>query len=393
MLTKLKRIYHYIVNIKKIVLLDSSPCDIVILENPSLELLACVPKKLKVQVLSISNNLPLILSITYFWFFFIYLYKSKLNVVTPILAIIRIWQPKVIITLIDNSPIIGIIKLHFPNILGISVQNGNRFDLANPEMKQMELDQYYCFGEVEKGIFSTGGHTVNQYYPVGSLKSGFFFEQYKEPVKKKFDICFLSQFTSMTKDLTDTRTYQVVKAYHETGKSLFNTMAEYAENNGLQLCVAMRFAEDHQSYFEERNFYTNTKLYKVHYIPRNAYSSYQAAHNSKLIICISSTLGYEMLGLGSRVIFGKDIDKVAALVLSGLWDKNLCTHKLPELMRLYTDKIDELSLKATALINMPENEYIKYSEEARFYYMNLDKLNLPHNIIKNQFQTIFQELD
>jgi surface carbohydrate biosynthesis protein len=392
-ISKLKRIYLLIIR-TKFLLLNSTPCDVLILDDSSAELmLACIPQKLKVQVLSLDNKLPIIFSVAYFWFFLRYVFESKFLTAIPILATIRIWEPKVIITYIDNSPIIGRIKQYLPHILGISVQNGFRFDLANPEVKPFVLDQYYCFGEVENSILIKGGHKANHSYPLGSLKSGIYLKQSNETVKKKFDICFLSQFTSMTKDLTDEWTRQRVEAYHETGKSLFNTVVEYTVNNGLQLCVAMRFPEDHPNYNEECIFYSNPKLSNVHHNPNNYFSSYEIANNSTLIISISSTLGYEMFGMGSRVIFGKDIEKVATLVLNGLWDNNLCTHKLPELMRLHTEKIDELSLKATTLINMPEEEYIKYSEEARLYYMNLDKSNLPHNIIKKRIQTIFTEVN
>ena len=117
MISKLKRILLLIIR-EKIILLNSTPCDVVILDDSSPELmLACIPKKLKVQVLSLDNNLPFILPVSYFWFFLRHIFESKFITVTPFLAIIRVWEPKVIITYIDNSLIIGLIKYNFPKIL------------------------------------------------------------------------------------------------------------------------------------------------------------------------------------------------------------------------------------------------------------------------------------
>ena len=101
---------------------------------------------------------------------------------------------------------------------------------------------------------------------------------------------------------------------------------------------------------------------------------------------ISSTLGYEMLGLGCRVLFARDVPRFDDVVRHGAWVENFNTSKLPELQRLRHLDRDELFLKLDALRCMADEDYLDYSREARRYYMNFDFVDRPSDAIAAQIQ-------
>jgi len=62
------------------------------------------------------------------------------------------------------------------------------------------------------------------------------------------------------------------------------------------------------------------------------------------------------------------------------------TFKLGELQRIRSLDYNEFSTKALKLLDMTDEEYVAYSNEAREYYMNINPTNFPHKIIKNKIE-------
>lgn len=279
----------------------------------------------------------------------------------------------------------GKIKQIFPGMLVISVQNGTRWDLSSPTQPHLDFDQYFSFGAVEKDIFSQGGHFAMQVSPIGSIRAGIFKEKFSVPHEKKFDICFISQFTQPYTNVPDQWWHELISTYSETEKQLFSIVTDFVEKNNLKFCIAMRCSLDTPEFKDECRYFPLSEKTQIVRIPQNKFSSYKAVQASRLSVTISSTLGYEAMGLGERVIFAKDIKSVASVVMGG-WTKNLVTHRLPELQRLYSLNYDEFNSKAIELLNMKDTEYLDYSKEARAYYMNIDLEHLPQEIIKNKIE-------
>ncbi len=253
-----------------------------------------------------------------------------------------------------------------------------------------QYDYYFSFGSVEADIFSQGGHTVSNFYPIGSLRAGIFREEYPVSKEKEFDLCYISQLDPIPSNCAglDEWTLEIFTSYYEVGKRYFDIIAKYAEENNLNLCVAMRSPQNSAESAMEREYFRYQGHANIEYIPQSRFSSYRAVQASKLCFTISSTLGYEALGLGERVIFAKDVEVVKALVTQGTWTDNLVTHRLPELQRLHSLDYSELSFKAMELLKMTNENYINYSKNARAYYMNYDDEQKPHEIIKSKIKEL-----
>jgi surface carbohydrate biosynthesis protein len=339
-----------------------------------------------VNVLRTRENLPLVTSICFFPMLLANLIRHRNPGLALIVSIVKVWKPKVIITYIDNTRALGALKQILPDTRMISVQNGTRWDLSLPDQPHLDFDHYFSFGRAENDIFVKGGHSATRVVPVGSLRAGIFVDTVPPEASKAFDLCFISQFTLRNGNLVSPRQRDIHTAYFETDRQLFNTVARFSRANDLKLCIAMRYPANSPAFEEERQYFSLDDESHVQVIARSPYSSYRAVRASRLSVTTSSSLGYESLGLGERVIFAKDVKAVASLVMQGTWTENLVTYRLPDLQRLSSLDYDEFSAKATALLSMGDEEYSNYSREARAYYMNIDPLHLPHEIIKHHIE-------
>lgn len=377
---------------KKIAWHPNIPCDVLIFDTEGSDnLIYCMPSRAKVYILRTREGMPLINSISFFLLLLMGLVKYRKPGRALYSSIIKSLKPKVVITYIDNSPVVGVIKNMFPTIPILAVQNGTRWDLSRPNQPPLVFDHYFSFGSVERDILSRGGHFAAHIYPIGSVRAGLFEEKYPALHKKEFDLCYISQYSALPFDVIDKWTHEMFISYYETGKHLFSVIVEFVEKNNLSLCVAMRSSLNSVSFEEERQYYSYQGKNHIQHIPQSPFSSYKTVQASRLSVTISSTLGYEMLGLGERVIFAKDIKSVASVVMQGSWAENFVTYRLPELQRLYTLDYEEFSFKATELLNMTDAEYMDYSRDARVYYMNYDSEQKPHQIIKNKIEVFLSK--
>ena len=256
----------------------------------------------------------------------------------------------------------------------------------------MEYDHYFSFGSAEADIFTQGGHTVSSFYPIGSLRSGIFREEYPALNKKDFDLCYISQYDPLplNRAILDKWSLEMFTSYYEVGKQYFESVAKYAKEKKLSLCVAMRSAQTSANFTKEREYFDSQRYGNIEYIPQSRFSSYRAVQASRLSFTISSTLGYEALGWGERVIFAKDVESVRSLVTQGSWTDNLVAYRLPELQRLHSLDYSELNFKATAMLEMTDQSYIDYSKSARAYYMNYDDDKKPQILIRQKIVELMQ---
>jgi len=315
----------------------------------------------------------------FFLFTCFFLIKFKRSGLALAASIIQMWAPKVVITFVDNNGDVGLLKKMFPSTVMISVQNGTRWDLSRPHQQKMYFDHYFCFGGVEKDILFKGGCSYKHIHSVGSLRLGYAIAE-NVPLNICYDVCFISQFDPVDDGLLDDWDGEVLNV----GRRLAKVVADFSLLNNFSFSIAMRHATNSVHFNKECEYYRDIFGEGVELFPNVGSSSYKLALESKLSVTISSTLGYEMLGAGNRVIFGKDIDEVASIVLKGGWDYNYATVNLPEYQRLYSLDMEEFSFKASMLLNMSDEKYGEYSNCARSYYMNFNAELLPQKAIMNR---------
>ena len=201
-------------------------------------------------------------------------------------------SPKVIITFVDNNPGFYLIKEKFPEIIFIAIQNGVR---TNPDFLSLK-NKVKKNNKVVDYIFTLSKSFINKYKKIfnceviniGSFKLNFFS---KKKINIKKDILFISQ-TNKNLSLRKIVLNEVIII-----KSLLN----YCNENKLKLDILLKGKKNILGQFKkEFNLKKNSHL---NFITRNnAFENYNVIKNYKLIFFLNSTLGYEALALGKKIV-------------------------------------------------------------------------------------------
>ena len=112
---------------------------------------------------------------------------------------------------------------------------------------------------------------------------------------------------------------------------------------------------------------------------RANFTSYDIVSSSNISIASISTLGFEALGFGSKVLFGASVDNFR---LAKSWDSFGNFEKLHECVLLNEISLDSIHLKLKLLFDMDLEDYKKNTKNSRMYYMNNVTNVFPHELIQ-----------
>jgi hypothetical protein len=218
---------------------------------------------------------------------------------------IKIVSPKIIITLIDNNANFYTISKKFCNIKTIFIQNGLRGwsgDIFGRLIKSQSyhVDFMIVFGDAIGRHYRKyiSGKSIS----IGSLKNNAF----NGSVISGNYVLFISQWHK--KPNNDKPFYfeangKVVKweNFFEAENKVLQFLDEWCHKNNLELKICGRETND----VNEKIFYKNLiSKCKLNYVSRSGiFSSYKLINNSKIVVTIDSTLGYESLARGKRTAF------------------------------------------------------------------------------------------
>ncbi len=234
-------------------------------------------------------------------------YKSYLK------QYIKLTNPKIVLTFIDNNLFFYLLKKDFPNIKFISIQNGYRF--LNDEMlstlyknkkNYYSSDFYFVFNKQLKKIMEKFIDT--NCIVAGSLKNN------KLLIKKlnsnfTNNIGFISRFTpAILKSVNEKNEKNPDYIVHKFSSKLLLNTAEYCKKNNKKLKI---LTTKPHLLKEEMNYYKNIlRDYQYEYfIKDNTYDSYYNLFKVDVLISPSSTLGSEGLGRGLKVLYFSE-DKI-----------------------------------------------------------------------------------
>ena len=93
-----------------------------------------------------------------------------------------------------------------------------------------------------------------------------------------------------------------VKTYHKNQPHLLRQIDIYAQKNGENVFIYGK-KEDPREMADEEKYFKNYLSNKSTYIKNNRFKSLEIIDESNIIITINSTLGYEALTRGKKVIF------------------------------------------------------------------------------------------
>ncbi len=213
------------------------------------------------------------------------------------LSCLKIINPKVVITFIDNSQELHWLSRKLKSATFLAIQNGNRpkFQLDN---KQKQFHKhFFSFGNNDLDRYKRFGHTIECFYPVGSLKASIY-KMKNENLNLEYDISVISQYEEELFQKTKLEDRLKWNSMEKMHKFLNRYIEEHNVKAALLLIRNNHNAEDEIKYFDK--LYNNN----IQYIKndRKKMVSYSSVEKSDVIVDFYSTLSIEAFGWGKKIL-------------------------------------------------------------------------------------------
>jgi len=296
--------------------------------------------------------------------------KEKLRSIlrnTYILSFIEYISPVVVLTWIDNSRSFRWISRHYEGATFFAIQNGTRIiDRATKGFENFGSSSlsYMCFGEYEKDLFTQCGYKVDNFFPIGSLKGGFYKFRISQKPRVEYDICLISEL----------REEMILEKKMPVGKQALDILYGFCkryidEHTDLTLRIACKNDSDEVVQYFKAMFGNRA------YVEKNRQPSlktYEYMDRSDVIVAFNSTAAFEAFGWGKKVLLCNFSGRECySFPLPGI-----CTMDMPD-YHTFRDKLDYL--RELELLT-----YNKLTENAARYFMNYDPEMPPDTFIRNK---------
>jgi len=288
-------------------------------------------------------------------------------------------KPKIILTFADNNVVLGHYATYSPNTLVVSIQNAIRGTIDSIPPKTV-LPIYYSLGQAEKEVFKAIGITHLEYTPVGSVKLGLYLQQHYKP-DNRWDLSYCSHYRPELLDKNASKLFKLIESAH---RDLFQLTCRYARSRKLSIAVLSKTREPIHQNMEEQYFRDLADGTPFSLIladkSNNEFETYHGAFRSRLIINLCSTLGYEALGAGAKVLFGSGYRQD----LLENWGAVQYYDKLPNFISLQSDSLTTFSDQADKLLSMDDARYKQQTQDASRYYITMPHNDYPHEVIRKR---------
>ena len=243
-------------------------------------------------------------------------FLRRFNMIGYIQTVIEIVKPQLVITFIDNDPSFYTLKSLIPGPSFIAVQNGLRNNysytfrggfvdrlLAIGASTNLSADLICTFGEGSSKFFQR--YINAETLVTVNLRNNDI--ELIMPSHTDFDIVFMSQHAPFDLDRSDETMYLYdsstpIVDFYQVDFQVAQYLAQYCKNRSLKFAVSgKRGPEDS---FESAFYAKAIRGFPYTFLPRlDRTSSYENAYRAKLVVVIDSTIGYELLSQGKKVVF------------------------------------------------------------------------------------------
>jgi surface carbohydrate biosynthesis protein len=344
----------------------------------------CLPPSTSFQFLNLRKGFPLVWGYAFYRSFFkTILISAPRNVAqlrTAYLhSVIELFDPQLVLSLADNNqPLLDYAssKEGRPVVL---IQNALRRRTHAP-FTYKRIPTYFTLGLVEQRRFAEAGTLSQEIIPLGSLALGIALALPPTSPLPPADICFISSYRPAPHGKISTTESQLLVTTH---RILFLLVVEFAATNGFRVRVITKAKTPDQLHLETAYFTELAPKKKIDFVVSdrnlNPFNSYYGAMSSRLIICDHSTLGFELFGIGYRVLFGSSISP-ELLSMIGIEDY---FSELPTLVKLEARSQVAFNSKAQRLLGLRDNEYVKLTTDASTSLVAMPPQSSPQRLIQN----------
>lgn len=240
---------------------------------------------------------------------------------TYLCAYISLSRARVVVTTIDNSPIIYQVKNSLPSVKVFVIQNGRRstfgkapwtsfVDELNRSKKfgPNTADYYFTFGTTEHQQFA---NLINTHFEaIGSIKNNYLEDEFFADATNV--LTFISSFPNFDNSpdvsFDNDETYLYFQdmpisfgKYFEAEIVVARWLQSYCRENSYQFQIVGK-----RSFrtLQEEEFFRKNVPGDWKFIPCNTETdSYRALFRSRVVASVDSSLAYEMFGRGKRTVF------------------------------------------------------------------------------------------
>ena len=299
---------------------------------------------------------------------------------TLLSALIDHAAPLVILTAADNSRLLARYAAEHKELPVIFIQNALRGVDGESMPFDITLPIYLSMGSIEAQIFRKIGVPYRKCIPIGSVKMGIVMAQTQKQLDDNhtYDLCFISHYRP---DLIHSVQDNLLSQIERNQRLIFSHLCSYARSRKLSVAILSK-TRDHFSQDEERSYFSDIAdgvNFTFIRADKKAgeFNTYYAGLVSTLIIHPTSTLGFEFLGAGKRVLFGASANPS----LPSAWGIEIHFDLIPDYLKLNNDSAEEFFSKADTLRSMPLEQYQTLVRPVSDLFMSSPPCNYPHDFL------------
>lgn len=369
---------------RKLTLRRPFKCDILVFDTIGRNWIHhCLPKQSNVAYLDLRNQIPVLLSISFFYHLVRNLFRQKITLpgylsLLWLNCLFDVIRPKIILTCADNNALVSRYAANNPAIKVIFLQNALR-DTVGSISREINLPIYFAMGAIEAKIFHSLRLSCQHYHAVGSVKLGLALSNTKKNKRKHFDLCFISHYRP---ELFSKNSSELFNKIEISQRLLFRSLIKYSSENNLSVVVISKTREtniqnkeyDYFSSIAKSNSFAFSRADKGKY----EFDSYFYGLNSGLIVHPASTLGFELFSVGKKVLFGAS----ATDYLINDWGIDHYFDALPDLVKLQNNTSEIFTEKCERIRTMPDSKYHKITQSHAKNIVSMPNGEYPHDFIR-----------
>ena len=301
-------------------------------------------------------------------------------------SLIDFLNPRLLVTCSDNSPWLHEYsrRRKVPTIL---IQTATRSSNRRRSFLKY-LPTYLGFGALEQDIFFRNQIQIETFRSIGSVKLGIAKDRFsKMSYKNSYDLLFISHFRPhFLEKQPSAQTALIDKCQ----KFLFSFLVRYATERGRAIAIASKTRGEVDYPLERLYFQELAGERPLDYVAgdkgQNEFATYFAGFTSQTIVTPFSTLGFELLSSGKKVLFGASgvRDAIEALTIQPYFDA------LPDEVKLHDDSFEEFCEKLDALSRTSCESYQSRISAASQAIISFNNSEMPQDRIRSQISDILE---
>jgi surface carbohydrate biosynthesis protein len=278
----------------------------------------------------------------------------------------------------DNNQALASLAREQSQIKVIFVQTALR-DTKLGFPSAIELPSYFAFGNRERHIFNFKHVRAKEYLAIGSIKLGYALCLAKDFQVESADLCFVSLHRP---ERTNRAVSCLEQSIEATNDSLFKLSCQYAQKNSLSLRVVGKAREPQSQKREQLHYEQLSDDLVIDFVTAdkqdhelNTYFGFLA---SNVVIHSASTLGFEALAAGKKVLFGASMTPN----LIEDWGVAVYFDGIPDKFQIKENHFCHFESKLNVLRDMSAADYRHETDRLAHDLISNDPIRPPHEQIR-----------